>query len=92
MADSNTQIANLEPQPLVAPPQIKFKVHKYGQAAANAELGLMNKSTEDNASIAEDDQEELMSFVLTEDVFVEILAVRLQVNIPRMTKHRTVRL
>ena len=33
-----------------------------------------------DGSYVDDDQEELMTFVLTEDIFVEILANRLQVS------------
>ena len=64
----------------MAPPQIKFKVHKYLSSAAQHELMQTHKSSDDATSILEDDQEELMSFILTEDVFVEILAARLQVK------------
>lgn len=37
------------------------------------------RETEDGLYVP-DDQEELMTYVLTEDIFVEILAARLQVN------------
>ncbi len=72
----------MEPQPLTTPPQIKFKIHKHLTSAANAELSHVPKPTEDG-QLTEDDQEELMTFVLTEDIFVEILSARLQVQIIR---------
>ncbi|CAF4336280.1 unnamed protein product, partial [Adineta steineri] len=78
VADSNAQLATQEPQPLAAPPQIKFKIHKHLTSAANAELSHIQRNAEDSPYIADDDQEELMSYILTEDVFVEILATRLQ--------------
>ncbi|CAF0941486.1 unnamed protein product [Adineta steineri] len=78
VADSNAQLATQEPQPLAAPPQIKFKIHKHLTSAANAELSHAQRNAEDSPYIADDDQEELMSYILTEDVFVEILATRLQ--------------
>jgi hypothetical protein len=74
--DSNAQIASMEPQPLTVPPQIKFKIHKHLTSTANAEL---QRNTEDSPYV-DDDQEELMTYVLTEDIFVEILSARLQVK------------
>jgi hypothetical protein len=69
----------MEPQPLTVPPQIKFKIHKHLTSTANAELSQLQRNTEDSPYV-DDDQEELMTYVLTEDVFVEILSARLQVK------------
>jgi len=68
----------MEPQPLTVPPQIKFKIHKHLTSTANAESQLQ-RNTEDSPYV-DDDQEELVTYVLTEDIFVEILSARLQVK------------
>ena len=77
--ESNVQTAAAEPQPLTSPPSVKFKIHKSATSAADVELLELRRETDDEPNFA-DDQEELMTYVLTEDIFVEILAARLQVK------------
>ena len=77
--DPSSQAPTIEAQPLTSPLQVKFKIHKNHTSAVNGELSEAQRDTEDGPYI-EDDQEELITFVLTEDIFVEILAARLQVK------------
>lgn len=58
---------------------MKFKIHKNAVFHANGDLSETPKDIFDGPYV-EDDQEELMTFVLTEDIFVEILSIRLQVR------------
>ncbi len=77
--DPNAQSQTIDAQPLTSPPSVKFKIHK------NSPYGLTGESSDTRREIydgpyVDDDQEELMTYVLTEDIFVEILAARLQVK------------
>jgi hypothetical protein len=76
VVDPNAQAPTMDAQPLTSPPSIKFKIHKHVAAAMHNELG---RDINDEHH-TDDDQEELMTYVLTEDIFVEILATRLQVK------------
>lgn len=58
---------------------MKFKIHKNQPFHPNGETSDAPRDTLDGPYI-DDDQEELMTFVLTEDIFVEILSARLQVT------------
>jgi hypothetical protein len=78
-ADPNAQAQTMEVQPLTSPPSMKFKIHKNSIFHGNGELSNTPNDTFDGPYV-EDDQEELMTFVLTEDIFVEILSIRLQVR------------
>ena len=78
-ADPNAQAQTVEIQPSTAPPSMKFKIHKNSIFHGNGELSETPKDTFDGPYV-DDDQEELMTFVLTEDIFVEILSIRLQVR------------
>lgn len=78
ITDPNAQAQNVEVQPLTSPPSVKFKIHKNSIFHTNGELSETPKDMLDGPYV-DDDQEELMTFVLTEDIFVEILANRLQV-------------
>lgn len=75
--DPNVQAPTIEAQPLTSPPSIKFKIHKNSSPTARAELNETRRDNDEETHV-DDDQEELMTFVLTEDIFVEILSTRLQ--------------
>ncbi len=79
VTDPNAQAPSVEAQPLTSPPSVKFKIHKNPSFTPNGELSDAPKDTYDGPYV-DDDQEELMTFVLTEDIFVEILSTRLQVK------------
>jgi len=77
--DPNAQATTIEAQPLTSPPSVKFKIHKNPTFTATGESSDFQRETYDGPYV-DDDQEELMTYVLTEDIFVEILAARLQVK------------
>lgn len=77
-ADPGAQAPTIDAQPLTSPPSIKFKIHKNSTSAAHAELSETRRDNDEETHL-DDDQEELMTYVLTEDIFVEILSARLQV-------------
>ncbi|CAF1106189.1 unnamed protein product [Rotaria sordida] len=77
VVDPNAQPTTIEAQPLTSPPSVKFKIHKNPLSHINGDLSETRNETDDNLDDT-DDQEELMTYVLTEDIFVEILAARLQ--------------
>lgn len=77
--DPGSQTTTFEAQPLTSPLSVKFKIHKNPTYSLDGEATELRRETEDGQYIA-DDQEELMTYVLTEDIFVEILSARLQVQ------------
>jgi hypothetical protein len=79
VTDPNAQAPTVEAQPLTSPPSVKFKIHKNPTFNATSESADLQRDTYDGPFV-DDDQEELMTYVLTEDIFVEILAARLQVK------------
>jgi hypothetical protein len=79
VTDQNAQAPSVEAQPLTSPLSVKFKIHKNPIFSTNGELSDAPRDTYDGPYV-DDDQEELMTFVLTEDIFVEILSLRLQVK------------
>jgi len=79
VTDPNAQAPTIEAQPLTSPLSVKFKIHKNPSSNSNGETSETPKEMDDGQYI-DDDQEELMTYVLTEDIFVEILAARLQVE------------
>lgn len=78
--DPNVQAPTVEAQPLTSPVSIKFKIHKNLTPNAHIDLNNTRLGDTDDETHIDDDQEELMTFVLTEDIFVEILSARLQVK------------
>ncbi|CAF5138418.1 unnamed protein product, partial [Rotaria magnacalcarata] len=66
-----------EAQPLTSPLSVRFKIHKNSPHPSDGDSVEQPRENEDGQYVP-DDQEELMTFVLTEDIFVEILAARLQ--------------
>ncbi|CAF4568536.1 unnamed protein product, partial [Rotaria sp. Silwood2] len=77
VVDPNAQPTTVEAQPLTSPPSVKFKIHKNSTSHLDGDLSETRRETDDNPDDT-DDQEELMTYVLTEDIFVEILSTRLQ--------------
>ncbi|CAF3321831.1 unnamed protein product [Rotaria socialis] len=75
--DPTTQTATFEAQPLTSPLSVRFKIHKNSSYPLDGDSVEQSRENEDSQYVP-DDQEELMTFVLTEDIFVEILAARLQ--------------
>ncbi len=77
--DPNVQTSTIEAQPLTSPLSVKFKIHKNPTFTPTGESSDFQRETYDGPYV-DDDQEELMTYVLTEDIFVEILSARLQVK------------
>ena len=80
--DPNAQAVPAEAQPLTSPPSIKFRIHKSSSVSTEGELSSeRRRETDTGLATTDDDQEELMTAVLSEEIFVEILSARLQVRI-----------